>query len=61
MQSRFDHLIHKHDGQLKRRSVPGAFLAAAAIVAAVLFLLTPTPRRRMTLRRRSRLALSALT
>ena len=42
MQSHFDHLIHKHVGQLRRRAIPGAFLAAAAIVAVVLFLATRT-------------------
>ena len=42
MQSRFERLIHKHDGQMKRRSVPGALLTVAAIVAAALFLLAPS-------------------
>ncbi|MDE2891487.1 MAG: hypothetical protein OXN86_11255 [Chloroflexota bacterium] len=40
MQSRFDHLIHKHDGQRSRRFIPGAFMAAATAVAVVVFLLT---------------------
>jgi len=40
MQSRFDHLIHKHYVLRGRRSIPGALLAAATIVAVVLLLLT---------------------
>ncbi|MCY3587611.1 MAG: hypothetical protein OXH40_02850 [Chloroflexi bacterium] len=42
MQSRFERLIHKHDGQRDRRFIPGAFMATAAIVAVALFLLIPS-------------------
>lgn len=42
MQSRFDHLIHKHDAQRNRRPILGGLMAVAAIVAAALFLLTPS-------------------
>lgn len=38
MLSRFDHLIHKHATQHKRRVVRGVLLMAAASVAATLVL-----------------------